>query len=927
MQTLLGKHWHHLPADEVIQLLETNPQSGLDIFAVKHRQEDLGRNELTPRAGMSPWMRFLHQFKNPLIYILLVATVITAFVKDLVDAGIIFAAVLVNAVIGFIQESRAEQAIEALAQAMTTEATVIRAGKTQRISATELTLGDVVTLKAGDKVPADLRLIRSRDLQVAEAALTGESVPVQKDGGLLLPLDTSLADRRNMAYASTLVTYGTGVGIVTAIGDYTEVGRISQLISSAPELQTPLTRNIAQFSRLVLYAILALAAVTFAIGLLRGQPLPDTFIAAIALAVAMIPEGLPAALTVTLAIGVSRMARRQAIIRKLPAVETLGSVTIISSDKTGTLTRNQMTVQEVYAAGALYRVTGTGYAPSGDIQHDGTAITLDAASSALRETLVAGLLCNDSALAEADDGWRAEGDPTEVALIVAARKAGLAVADTPEAGATVIHLPRLDAIPFESQHQYMATLHDAGPDRSPVAYIKGAVEVILARCTAALDAAGQAGPLDAESVHRQVDAMAGEGLRVLAFARAELPPAASAIGHQDIKAGLTFLGLQGMIDPPRPEAIAAIRACQEAGIQVKMITGDHALTAAAIARELGLNGGSIGPDGLPETMTGAELAAYGDEGLIARVQNVAVFARVSPEQKLRLVDAFQSRGHVVAMTGDGVNDGPALRQADVGIAMGITGTDVAKEAADMVLTDDNFATIEAAVEEGRGVFDNLTKIITWTLPTNLGEGLIILLAIIAGIALPILPVHILWINMTTVAVLGIVLALEAREPGIMRRPPRQPNAPILTRTLLARIGLVGTLILAGAFGLFEWELISGSSIEAARTVAVNTVIMVELFYLLNCRSLTHSMFRLGVFSNLWVVVGIVAMVLLQLLFTYVPFMNTALESAPITLGAWARIVGVGFIGYLLVELEKWLRRSRQTVPDPQPVAAGSDSAA
>ena len=425
-----------------------------------------------------------------------------------------------------------------------------------------------------------------------------------------------------------------------------------------------------------------------------------------------------------------------------------------------------------------------------------------------------------------------------------------------------------------------------------------------------MDAAGRQIPLDIEAMHRQVEALAGEGLRVLAFARGELPPAASMIQHADVGAGLIFLGLQGMIDPPRPEAVAAVRACQSAGIQVKMITGDHALTAAAIARELGLGRETGGADGLPAVLTGKDLAACCDEDLIARVERTAVFARVSPEQKLRLVEAFQARGHVVAMTGDGVNDGPALKQSNVGIAMGITGTDVAKEAADMVLTDDNFATIEAAVEEGRGVFDNLTKIIAWTLPTNLGEGLIILLAIVAGITLPILPVHILWINMTTVAVLGIVLALELREPGIMNRPPRNPDAPILTPELLWRVALVGTLILAGAFGLFEWELTHGASVEAARTVAVNTVIMVEIFYLLNCRSLTHSMFRIGVFSNRWVIVGIVVMVLLQLLFTYAPFMNGVLSSAPISAGAWARVVAVGFAGYLLVELEKWLRRRR-----------------
>uniref|UniRef100_A0A7C1FUG4 Cation-transporting P-type ATPase n=1 Tax=Caldilinea aerophila TaxID=133453 RepID=A0A7C1FUG4_9CHLR len=898
MQTLLGKHWHSLPIEEVIQFLETNPESGLAIFEVKHRQERFGPNTLTPQRGKSPLMRFLLQFHNPLIYILLIATVITAVIKDIVDATIVFAVVLVNAIIGYIQESRAERAIEALAKVMTTEATVIRAGKMQRIPADELTLGDLVLLKAGDKVPADLRLIRSRDLQIAEAALTGESVPAQKDADIVVPPEAVLADRHNMAYASTLVTYGTGVGVVTAIGDNTEVGRISQLISTAEELQTPLTRKIAQFSRLLLFAILALAAVTFAIGIWRGHSVIDTFVAAIALAVAMIPEGLPAALTVTLAIGVSRMAQRRAIIRKLPAVETLGSVTVICSDKTGTLTQNQMTVQQICVTGATYRVSGIGYAPSGEIWHDDKMVTTFDGHAALVETLRAGLLCNDSALVEEEGVWRAEGDPTEVALIVAARKAGLTTED----------LPRIDAIPFESQHQYMATMHDAGSQQERIVFVKGAVEAILARCAWTLDNTGNQVPLNSEAVLSQVDAMASQGLRVLAFAKARLPATTMTLRHEDIQSGLVFLGLQGMIDPPRPEAITAVRACQTAGIQVKMITGDHALTAAAIARELGLGRNTHGPDGLPEVMTGAELADCSDAELIQRVEAIDVFARVSPEQKLRLVDAYQSRNHVVAMTGDGVNDGPALKQADVGIAMGITGTEVAKEAADMILTDDNFATIEAAVEEGRGIFDNLTKIIAWTLPTNLGEGLIVLWGIVLGVTLPILPVQVLWINMTTVAVLGLVLAMETREPGIMNRPPRRPDAPILTRALIWRIVIVSLIILVGAVSMFELELQAGASLAAARTVAVNTVIMVEVFFLLNCRSLTYSMFQIGVFSNRWVLVGILIMMILQLLYTYTPFMNTIMQSAPIDAAAWMRIIGVGFVGYLLVEVEKWLRR-------------------
>lgn len=899
MQTLLGKHWHHLPAEETLILLESDPQKGLDTFEVQHRQAHFGPNVLTPKKGKSPLLRFLLQFNNPLIYILLAASVITAVIKDPLDAAIIAAVVLINAVVGYVQESRAEQAIAALAQAMTTEATVLRADQTLRIPAVELVPGDIVLLQAGNKVPADLRLLRARDLQVAEAALTGESVPVQKAVDVELVPETPLAERRNMAYASTLVTYGQGIGLVVATGDGTEIGRISQLISEAQDLQTPLTRKIARFSRMILVAILVLAAITFAVGLLRRQPVVETFTAAVALAVAAIPEGLPTALTVTLAIGVARMARRRAIIRKLPAVETLGSVTVICSDKTGTLTQNQMTVRQIVAGGKRYEVTGTGYAPSGELH------PLGAEDIALRECLVAGLLCNDSALVENGGRWEAQGDPTEVALIVAARKAGL------DPVTLAAEFPRLDAIPFDSQHQYMATLHNT-PDQRRVVYIKGAAEVLLERCSAALDAAGRPTPLRAEDIQREMEALALQGLRVLALARREGPPGVTTLAHGDIAAGLTFLGLQGMIDPPREEAIAAVDACQKAGIQVKMITGDHALTAAAIATQIGL--AQPCPDGTPPqecVLTGRALAGYSDAQLIEVASSAAVFARVSPEQKLRLVEALQSHGEVVAMTGDGVNDGPALKQANVGIAMGITGTDVAKEAADVILTDDNFATIEAAVEEGRGVFDNLTKIITWTLPTNLGEGMIIVAAILLGIALPILPVHILWINTVTTGMLGLVLALERREADVMARPPRPPDAPILSRALLWRTVIVGTFIMAAAFGLYELELGLGVDIVQARTVAVNVVVFIEIFYLLNCRSLTHSMFQIGVLSNRWVLAGIGGMVALQMLFTYAPFMNSLVSSAPMGPLAWALVLAAGMVSYLAIEFEKWVRRFRR----------------
>jgi cation-transporting P-type ATPase F len=913
MQTLLGKQWHHLPAGQLSELLDTDLEKGLDTFEVQHRQERFGPNRLTPHKGKSPLVRFLLQLHNPLIYILLVAGGITGWLKgELVDAAVILGVVLLNAIIGYVQESKAEKAIQALAESLTSEATVLRAGQTLRIPSDELVPGDMVLIKSGDRVPADLRLTRLRDLQVSEAALTGESLPVAKHLEDL-PVEVPLAERRNMAYASTLITFGQGWGVVVATGDATEIGRISQLISSAKGVVTPLQRKIAQFSHLLLWVILALAGITFLVGVLRGQPAVDTFSAAIALAVAAIPEGLPAALTVTLAIGVSRMARRRAIIRKLPAVETLGSVTVIASDKTGTLTQNQMTVQEIVLPQKSFQLSGSGYDPHGEVYQDGQPVAAQSYAG-LAEVLKAGLLCNDSALVEREGRWGAEGDPTEVALISAALKGGLVEAQVKA------ELPRLDEIPFDSQHQYMATLHDQGPGKERLIYMKGAVEVILARSQDALDSQGKRIHLKREAVLLHMEELARHGLRVLAFARLELPAGSERLSHEQLKSGLTFLGLQGMIDPPRAEAMQAIRTAQQAGIRVKMITGDHALTAASIAGQLGL-GQDQGREA--RVLTGGELARLSDGELVEAAQATEVFARVSPEQKLRLVEALQRRGEVVAMTGDGVNDAPALKQADIGIAMGITGTDVSKEAAEMVLTDDNFATIEAAVEEGRGVFDNLTKIIAWTLPTNLGEGLIILLAIFLGTVLPILPLQILWINMVTVATLGLVLALEKREPDIMSRPPRDPGQPILTSTLLWRILIVGVLILIGAFGLFEWELLEGGGLAAARTVAVNAVILIEVFYLFNTRSLTQSPFRIGFFSNRWMIAGVFAMLLMQGLFTYLPWMNGVFASAPISVEAWGRILLVALAGFGLIELEKWLRRRASRKQEERPLLTGS----
>ncbi|MBP6916243.1 MAG: cation-transporting P-type ATPase [Smithellaceae bacterium] len=897
MESIVCKHWHHCPSLEVTTLLNTNPDKGLSLFEAKHRLEKFGPNTVTAQKQKSALQRLLLQFHQPLIYILLAAAFVTLFLQEWVDSSVIFGVVIVNAIIGFVQESKAEKAIESLRQMMTTHTNVLRDGKWQEIDAVNLVVGDVVQLQSGDKVPADVRLLRCRDLQVDESALTGESVPVIKKEEILDP-ETILADRRNMAYAGTLVTYGQARAVVVATGDGTETGRISELITSAADLSTPLTKKIAAFSKLLLIAILFLAAATFAVGLWRGENAVDMFMAAVALAVGAIPEGLPAAVTITLAIGVNRMAKKKAIIRKLPAVETLGSTTVICSDKTGTLTENQMTVKKIFTANNMYDVEGNGYAPEGPLLYEGKRLG-EVLSFPLQETLLAGLLCNDSRLIQEENLWRIEGDPTEGALITVAGKAGLtpdkAKADT----------PRLDEIPFESERQFMATLHDTKNDDENIIYVKGAVEKILDACSDNIYIEEGRAALNRDDLLSRVEQMASEGLRVLALARKITDK--KHIEIDDCLSGLTFLGLQGMIDPPRTEAIAAVRSCHKAGIMVKMITGDHAITAKEIARQLNIGQEKEKSEAKPVTLTGKELEKLTDEELIAAAEETSVFARVAPEQKLRLVEALQARHNVVAMTGDGVNDAPALKQADIGIAMGITGTDVSKEAADMVLTDDNFASITRAVEEGRRIFDNLVKFITWTLPTNGGEGLVILAAIFAGVTLPILPVQILWVNMTTAILLGLMLAFEPGEPDVMDHPPREPNSPILTVILILRILGVSFLMLAAVFSIFVWQKQQGYPLAEARTVAVNLFVMIELAYLFNCRSLTKSMFKIGVFTNPWVLFGSTTMIILQLFYTYSPVMNRIFGSQPISGKDWLMIIAIALVVYTIIGLEKWLR--------------------
>ncbi len=883
--------WHRMEAAETAAKLRVDTARGLDEAEAAARLSQYGPNRPSAPPGRSALARFLSQLIQPLILVLIGAGSITLFLGEWVDAGVIFGVVLVNALVGFIQEGKAEAALAALVRVVAAETTVLREGHRRRMDAAQLVPGDVVLLAAGDKVPADLRLFSGKELRSAEAILTGESLPIHKSFATL-PDDTPLAERRNMAYAGTLVVGGQGRGLVIATGDGTETGRIAGLIAQAPDLSTPLTRKMEVFARRLLLIILALAALTFAVGVLRGESAFHMFMAAVALAVGAIPEGLPAAITITLAIGVNRMARRRAIIRKLPAVETLGSTTVICSDKTGTLTENAMTVREIWAAGEAFTVTGHGYGSNGKVEIAGQPVDI---LGALRETLLAGVLCNDARLVHESHGVTVAGDPTEGALLVAAKKAGL------DEGTLNAVFPRRDELPFESERQTMATLHDM--EGEPMVYAKGALEKILPACATMLDAAGEEVPLTPETIHQAAFRMAQDGLRILALARVKLGPEEH-LDQERLRTGLLFLGLVGMMDPPRSRAIAAVRTCHQAGIRVKMITGDHPATALSIARQLG-----IVQEGAT-ALTGRELAALDEAALARAAAEVNVFARVEPEQKLRLVRALQADGEVVAMTGDGVNDGPALKQADIGIAMGRGGTEVAQEAAAMVLTDDNFATIEAAVQEGRGIYDNLVKFIVWTIPTNASEGLVIVAAVLAGSTLPITPLQILWINMTTAVLLGLMLAFEPSEPGIMQRAPRPPSAPLLDGRLLRQSLLVSVLLLLGAFGLFELALSRGKSLGEARTIAANVFVMVETFYLFNCRSLYQPFWSVPVFSNPWVWVGSGAMLALQLAFVHVPIFNRLFQTEAMGAQDWLECLAIGAACALIVEADKAWSRSR-----------------
>ncbi|MFC1643237.1 HAD-IC family P-type ATPase [Myxococcota bacterium] len=896
--------WHAIDAGDAVEQLEAR-QEGLTPDEATERLGRYGANTIVMARPDGPLKLLLRQLNSPLLFVLLGSGGIALALGKVTDGAVVLGVVALNAIIGFIQEFRAQKAITALGEMVPETAVVRRDAQVSHVPAADVVPGDIVLLQSGDRVPADIRLLSVKNLQVDESTLTGEAVPVAKQVSAV-PEDSGLGDRTCMSYGGTMVTYGTGVGVVAATGASTELGRISTLLRQTEVLTTPLTRSMARVSLWLTFVILGVTALLFGVGWLRGYSVADATVAAIALAVAAIPEGLPAIITIALAIGVSRMARRHVIIRSLPAVETLGGTTVICSDKTGTLTKNEMTVQSVWTQRGSFQLSGVGYEPEGQLLQDGNRV--DPFPSEVIDIVRAGVLCNDSALRQSPEKrWIAEGDPTEVALIVSARKLGLTEERLTE------EWPRVDTVPFESERQIMGTLHHS-PDGRQVILVKGAPEVVFERC----DAEATSNPLTKAELRAAVEGLAVTGLRVLAMASKVVDEPMEQLDERHLDGGFRFLGVQGMSDPPREEAIAAVEHCRTAGIRVKMITGDHAATASAIGRQLGL-----GQDGV--VVTGGELAKMSDEEIRISAASADVFARVAPEHKLRLVSALQENGEIVAMTGDGVNDSPALKRADIGVAMGITGTAVSRQASDMVLTDDNFASIVSAVEEGRRVFDNLIKSLVFVLPTNIGEALVILVAVMffpvvdGHPTMPILPVQILWVNLVATVALALPLAFEAMEPNVMARPPRVPKAPILDTFVLARTAYVAVLMAAGAIGLFHLELGVGldngldqaRATSEAQTAAVTAIIAFQLFYLLSCRSLKRTMFAIGVFSNPSVFIGVVSIILLQLGFVCVPFMQDLFGSALLGPDAWLRAFLVGAGVWPIVTIEKSLRRRRE----------------
>jgi len=890
-----------LQGDAVLHALHSTVD-GLSTAEAAKRLAAVGPNRLPSPPKDGPIKRFLKHFNDILIYILIAAAAATALKGYWIDTWVILAVVVINAIIGFIQEGRAEDALEGIRKMLSLHAHSRRGGHWVEVESADLVPGDIVRLRAGDRVPADLRLLEAVNLRIEESALTGESVPSTKGSE---PVDDAagIGDRHGMAYSGTLVAAGQGTGVVTATGPHTELGRINRMIAEVETLDTPLTRQMTAFGRVLSVIILGMAVAMVLIGwFLHSFGVEELMMATIGFAVAAIPEGLPAIMTITLALGVQEMVRRNAITRKLPAVETLGSVTVVCSDKTGTLTRNEMTARHVVTPVDQYDAAGIGYAPEGHLSLHGQPIAV-AAHPDLRALIEVMAVCNDAEIAEEDGHWRVIGEPTEGALRTLAHKADFAVAD----------YPRLAVVPFDSDLKFMATLNRL-PGGGRRILMKGAPDRLLDRCAGQRGADGSVAPLERAFWEDWIDRLSAQGLRVLAAASREVEADQDDLDVADVAQGMVLLGLVGIIDPPRPEAITAIAACRQAGIAVKMITGDHAGTASAIGREMGITTDD-------RAITGAELEVASDAQLQTIVAEYAIFARTSPEHKLRLVQALQANGEVVAMTGDGVNDAPALKRADVGIAMGIKGTEATKEAAEIVLADDNFASIERAIEEGRTIYDNLQKSILFLLPTNGAQALVILAAILFGFTLPLAPVQILWVNMVTAVTLSLALAFEPAEPGVMSRPPRRPGAPILGWYFIWRIALVSVLIGVATTAVFLFEEGRGYSVAAAQTMAVNTLAFGQLFFLFNSRFLHASSLRVSLwFTNrvVWLAVGV--LVLLQLLFVYAPFLNRWFHTAPLAPRDWLLPVGIGVAIFLVVELEKAVVRWVATPGGPRPSA-------
>lgn len=886
--------WHALSADDVVRRLATHRERGLDAAEASARLQKYGPNRLPEGKKPGPFRRFLSQFNNILVYVLLGAGFIKLMLNLWVDAGIIFAVVFLNALLGFIQEGKAEKALDSIRNMLSAEARVMRSGKTRMMSADQIVPGDIVILESGVKIPADLRLVDAKNLRTEEAALTGESVPADKTIGVV-PANATVGDRENMAFSGTMVVSGRATGVAVATGNETELGRINQLLAGISPLETPLLRQIKKFGYTITAAIGAISVLIFAYGKwVEGIDFVELFQAVVGIAVSLVPEGLPALITITLAIGVQRMAQLNAIIRRLPAVETLGSVSRICSDKTGTLTLMEMMVVSAVTAESTYQITGDGYAPDGEIRTNGKPGGQDPVLALMGRV---SMLCNDAELFQQDGSWKVEGDPTEGALYPFAGKLGM------DRGAERAASPRIDAIPFESEHKFMATLHKSAAGGEAL-FVKGAPEVILEHCDRQQTAGSRTASLDRAYFMQASDRLAAQGERVLALAWLENPGIkAHSLSPADLPKTLVLLGLIGLLDPPRKEAIEAVKECHGGGIRVTMITGDHKITAAAIAKMLGIGDGKT-------AITGREIEDMDTAALQECVRDADVFARTSPEHKLRLVKAIQANKQIVAMTGDGVNDAPSLKKADIGVAMGIKGTEVTKEAAGMILADDNFASITAAVKEGRTVYNNIEKAMLFLLPTNVAQALVIAVAIFFGFTMPITAPQVLWVNMVTSVTLGIVISFEPHEIDVMSRPPRAVSRPIVTGFGIWRIVFVGLALLAYTLLAFFWMKAHGASDPLARTVAVNAITIGQVFYLLNSRYLLDSSFSVTAHTgNRYLPPGIGAVVILQLLFTYAPPFQAMFGNEAVPLWVWPWLLAGGLLFFAVVEAEKLVIRT------------------